>query len=162
MIYFDRLLDLLQLERTYDRESYRLLIENTGINERRLQGGTWYPVAIKDTEPAYGDYINVVLERTSFQDINHSFRSGASVVLFSGHHPEERRIEGIVSFQSGNRIRINLRTDELPEWTREGKLGIDLLFDENSYEEMEKALKRAAKVDLDTDLGRLIRVCTGD
>jgi hypothetical protein len=28
-----------------------------------------------------------------------------------------------------------------PEWSRDGKLGIDLLFDDNSYDEMRNALK---------------------
>jgi len=40
-------------------------------------------------------------------------------------------------------LKISLRSDELPEWSRNGKLGIDAVFDENSYAEMENALKQA-------------------
>ncbi len=161
MLYFEQQLALLKTEREEDRKAYQALRENTTIAARRTNGITWYPIAIRDTEPGYGDYLSVTLERTTHQDIYHQFRTGVSVIIFSGIDPEARQIEGVVAHQSGNRIRINLRTDELPEWTREGKLGIDLLFDDNSYDEMEKALHRAVATAPDTDAGRLIQVLTG-
>ncbi len=161
MPYFAQQLALLQTEREEDRRAYQLLRENTTIATRRTNGITWYPVAIRDTEPGYGDYLSVTLERTTHQDVYHQFRTGVSVMIFSGINPESRQLEGVVVRQSANRIRINLRTDELPEWTREGKLGIDLLFDDNSYDEMEKALKRAIATEPDTDAGRLIQILTG-
>ncbi len=68
------------------------------------------------------------------------------------------RVEGTISYQGGNRLKITLRTDELPEWASNGKLGIDLLFDDNSYDEMQNALKQA---DIRADKGEndhLIRV----
>jgi superfamily II DNA or RNA helicase len=54
-----------------------------------------------------------------------------------------------------------LNTDELPDWTRSGKLGIDLLFDDNSYDEMQKALKLSAMLVDDHKEGHLTRVLTG-
>ncbi len=161
MPYFEQLLTLLKTEREEDRKAYQLLRENTTIATRRINGITWYPIAIRDTEPGYGDYLSVTLERTTHQDVYHQFRTGVSVMIFSSLDPQHRQLEGVVARQSGNRIRINLRTDELPEWTREGKLGIDLLFDDNSYDEMEKALNRAIATEPDTDTGRLIQILTG-
>ncbi|MGO8056413.1 hypothetical protein, partial [Rhizobium leguminosarum] len=57
---------------------------------------------------------------------------------------------------------ITLRTDELPEWSRDGKLGIDLLFDDNSYDEMRNALKNAGTLIEKKEEGRLIRILTGE
>ncbi|MGN6510087.1 MAG: AAA domain-containing protein, partial [Chitinophaga sp.] len=66
-----------------------------------------------------------------------------------------------ISWQSGNRLKLTLRTDELPDWADGGKLGIDLLFDDNSYDEMQNALKQAAALAEKTNEGRLVRILTG-
>lgn len=137
------------------------LSDTLPISERRAMGLSWYPIAIKDTEITRGDYLSVEVERTTHQDLIHQFRFGMSAALFSQHDPKESRVEGIISFLSGNRMKITLRTDELPEWTRNGKLGIDAIFDENSYREMEGAMKLAPAVAEKGEEGYLVRLLTG-
>jgi len=161
MDYFKKLADLLKIEQEEDKQAYRELTERSSVAERRTAGLCWYPIIIKDTEMTRGDYLTVELERTSHQDVLHQFRFGATAALFSQHDPSVDRIEGTISFQGGDKIRISLREDELPDWTRNGKLGIDLLFDDNSYTEMFSALRLAPTVDEKTDKGRLIRILTG-
>jgi ATP-dependent RNA/DNA helicase IGHMBP2 len=143
MDYFKKLLDLLKMERDEDRKSYQKLIETTSVIERRASGFTWYPIAIRGTEITRGDYISVEVERTTHTDVNHQLRFGASAMLFSNHDAKNNNVEGTISFQGGNRLKITLRTDELPDWASNGKLGIDLLFDDNSYDEMQNAIKLA-------------------
>ncbi len=143
MEYFNKLLGLLRIEREQDRDSYRKLIETSSIKERRENGLTWYPIAIRGIEAGRGDYITVEIERTVESEIPSQFRFGSSAAIFSNHNPKEYRTEGVVTFQSDNRIKITLRVDELPDWSKDGKLGADLLFDENSYDEMQNALKQA-------------------
>jgi energy-coupling factor transporter ATP-binding protein EcfA2 len=162
MDYFKKQLDLLKIEREEDRQSYLQLTQSSSLSTRRENGLTWYPIAIRDTELGRGDYLTVEVERTTHQDIPHQFRSGVSAVLFSNHDPRQNNIEGTISFQSGNRMKIALRTDELPEWSRDGKLGVDLLFDDNSYDEMQNALKLAGTLYEKTAEGRLIRILTGE
>lgn len=116
-------------------------------------------MAIRNTEIGRGDYLTVELERTTHHDLAHSFRFGASAALFSNHDPNDR-LEGTVSYQSGNRLKITLKTDELPDWARAGKLGVDVLFDSNSYLEMENAMKQASLIGK-TDEGSLVRLLTG-
>src|SRR6201999_3677324 len=82
--------------------------------------------------------------------------------IFSNHDPKNDRVEGTVIWQGGNRMKITLKTDELPEWSRDGKLGIDLLFDDNSYEEMFQARKQAAGWREKKEEGRPIRILTGE
>jgi ATP-dependent RNA/DNA helicase IGHMBP2 len=159
--YFQNLLRLLAIERDADLHIYRQLSQSASIAERRTAGLGWYPIAIRNTEMSRGDYLTVEAERTTHQDLNHQLRFGASAVLFSNHDPKNDRLEGIITFQNGNRCKINLKVDELPDWASNGKLGIELLFDNKSYEEMEGALKEADRLAENKEAGQLVRVLTG-
>ncbi|KIO77155.1 DNA helicase [Pedobacter lusitanus] len=161
MEYFKKLLDLLKTEREEDQNAYLKLTESSSVADRRENGLTWYPIAIRGSEMSRGDYLTVEMERTSHQDVSHQLRFGASVVLFSNHDPKADRIEGVVSHQSGNKIKVTLKTDELPDWSRDGKLGLDVLFDNNSYDEMQNALKTAAAPFEKEEDGRIVRILTG-
>ncbi|HEY0245188.1 MAG TPA: AAA domain-containing protein [Mucilaginibacter sp.] len=157
MDYFKKLQDLLKTERNEDREAYLKQVSSTTVSDRRAAGLCWYPIAITGTEPSRGDYLNVEVERKSHLDIAHQLRFGSPAVLFSNHDPHNDRVEGIISYQGGDRLKINLFTEELPDWSRDGKLGVELLFDDNSYDEMQNALKQANAA---SD-NRLVQVLTG-
>lgn len=153
--YFKDLLTLLAAERSADEAAFNQLTAGTGAAQRRSNGMAWYPVAIRNTEPVRGDYISIEVERTTHQDLAHQFRFGSSVALFSNHDPQQR-INGAVTFIGSNRMKVTLLIEELPDWASDGKLGIDLLFDAYSYDEMRDALKKAEKSD-----SHLVKVLTG-
>jgi superfamily I DNA and/or RNA helicase len=161
MDYFKQLQHLLQLEKEEDRRSYRQLMETLPVAGRRESGLTWYPVAIRETEIGRGDYLTVEVERTTHTDVLHQLRFGMSAALFSNHDPKADRVEGIITHISANRLKISLRIEDLPDWCRNGKLGIDAVFDEASYNEMEAALKGAQSLADDKEKSRLVRVLTG-
>ncbi|OQP38847.1 DNA helicase [Niastella yeongjuensis] len=161
MDYFKRLLDLLKTEREEDRQLYLKLKQTSSVNQRRANGLTWYPIAIRDQEMSRGDYLTVEVERTTHHEVIHQLRFGMPAVLFSNHDAENNKVEGTISFVNGNRLKITLRTDELPDWASDGKLGIDLLFDENSYDEMQNAVKLASSLAEKPAEGRLIQILTG-
>ncbi|MBO0936069.1 AAA family ATPase [Fibrella sp. HMF5335] len=160
MDYFKKLQDLLQLEREEDRYQYQQLTQSSSVAERRTNGLTWYPIAIRGSELGLGDYLTVEVERTTHQDLTHQLRGGVPAVLFSNHDPKTDRVEGTISYQNGNRLKITLLTDELPDWSRNGKLGIDMLFDDSSYDEMQAALKQANGL-ADAGTNRLINTLIG-
>lgn len=162
MDYFERLLEILKIEKQEDRKTYIDLINRSTVAERRTSGLAWYPVAIRGSEMSRGDYLTVELERTTHQDIQHQLRFGAAAVLFSNHDQKNHRIEGLITHQSGNSLKLTLQTDELPEWSGDGKLGIDLLFDDTSYDEMILALKHASKAGENTAQSRVINILTRD
>lgn len=159
--YFKNLLNLLKVEREEDLKIYRKLTETSSVTDRRVNGLAWYPVAIRGSEIGRGDYLTVEVERTTHQDLPHQLRFGALAVLFSNHDPKNSRAEGIIAYQSGNQLKITLKIDELPDWARDGKLGVDLLFDDNSYNEMQNALKQAAASLEKPEEAHLIKVLTG-
>lgn len=142
--YFKNLSELLTLEKAEDQLQYNAIFEHRGAQERRAEGLTWYPVAIRGNEVLRADYLSIELERTTHQDLPHAFRTGSPVFFFSNHNAKQDRISGTVSYQSGNRVRIVIKQDELPEWSSDGKLGLDVAFDNASYNEMFKALKSVA------------------
>jgi len=158
--YFKKLQELLITERDEDLQAYIKLTENTSAADRRLLGLTWYPIAIRNSEIGRGDYLTVELERTTHQNISHQFRFGSSVVLFSNHDAKEDRLEGTITHQTGNKMKISFRVDELPDWSRDGKLGVDLLFDNNSYDEMQNALKQASNLADHHSENKLISILT--
>lgn len=153
--YFRDLLNLLDIERTADETSFAGLTAGTGAAQRRALGLCWYPIAIRNTEPVRGDYINIEVERTTHKDLSHQIRFGSSVALFSNHDQNDR-VNGTVTYLGADRMKVTLLTEKLPDWAGNGKLGIDLLFDAYSYDEMRNALKTAEKTD-----SHLIRVLTG-
>nr|WP_294946363.1 AAA domain-containing protein [uncultured Mucilaginibacter sp.] len=161
MDYFKNLLQLLKTERDEDRSAYLKLTQNTSVTDRRATGIAWYPIAIRGSEPSRGDYLTIEVERTTHKDISHQFRFGAPAVLFSNHDAGTNRVEGTIAYQGTERLKITLFTDELPDWARDGKLGVELLFDNNSYDEMQEALKQASVLSSKPD-GKLIRVLTGE
>ena len=162
MPYFKKLLDLLKIEREEDLQNYIRQKETLSVAERRANGLTWYPIAIRGSEMSRGDYLTVEVERTTHQDLVHQLRFGMPAVLFSNHDPKNDRVEGVIAFQGGNRLKLTLRTDELPDWARDGKLGVDVLFDDHSYAAMRDAVKGAALRLEKADEAHLIKVLTGE
>jgi ATP-dependent RNA/DNA helicase IGHMBP2 len=161
MDHFKELQRLLQLEKDEDRRSWEAMTRSVPLNDRRANGSTWFPIAIRDADAGYGDYLTIEVERTSNQEVIHQFRFGASVALFSNHDAAADRLPGIVTHLRGDRMKIALRVDELPDWTRNGRLGVDLVFDENSYEEMERAIRIGRERLEQKEEGALARVLTG-
>lgn len=153
--YFQHLLTSLAAERAADEAAFNSLTAGTGAARRRELGLCWYPIAIRNTEPVRGDYLSVEVERTTHKELSHQLRFGSSVALFSNHDSSDR-VNGTITHIGGDRLKVTLLTEELPDWAGDGKLGIDLLFDAYSYDEMQNALKLAEKTD-----SHLIRLLTG-
>lgn len=161
MNYFDELISLLNEEQQYDKMQHEAILLQSSLNERRMQGMTWFPIQITDSELGRGDYLSVSLKKTNHLDVDHRFRFGMPVSLFSNHDPKADRIDGVISSVNKESMRISFRIEELPDWSRRGKLGVDLLFDEHSYREMTNALRQAKEIATDPRQGKLIRKLIG-
>ena len=143
--YFSDLSAALAKEKNVDEAQFLAQTKETSVAQRREKGLTWYPLAIRQTEAALGDYLQVLFERTTHHELSHSFKTGVPVAFFSQHNPTEDRIQGVVTFVGGNQIRVHFRVDELPDWSRDGKLGLDVLFDAYTYDTMQEAMQEAWK-----------------
>lgn len=140
-----KLQELLKIEKQEDYVQYERKILNTALDERRKQGVTWYPTILNNHFISTGERFTVELERTSHLEQNHTFQVGAVVSIFLGGDDTET-VSGVVAHLRKDKMRVVLNGD-LPNWIRDGKLGVNLLFDEGSYREMQKALKNVATAD---------------
>lgn len=143
--HFLRLLQLLKKEREEDRKQYEEKIKNRSLEDRRKEGVTWYPVSVVQSFLGTGEKWVLQLERTQLINDRHFFQAGASASLFLNHQ-EDMTVSGIISRVTDKSITIVLNKDEPPEWLDEGKLGLNLLFDESTYEEMERTVVKLSRV----------------
>src|SRR4051812_26723481 len=132
--------ELLQVERDEDYRLYNELFLRVSLDQRKKNGVTWYPVKINNEELGHGELLHLEIERTSQLDKPHQFSSGKNVSLFSNQNNENYEITGTIKSVSKNSIKLVVHSDELPDWCYEGKLGLNIQFDDNSYNEMQKAL----------------------
>lgn len=137
-------LKFLKLEWQEDLAQYKQKFLNSSLADKKKAGITWHPVHLKKSKIGMGERLLVEVERS---DSNYAsaFNSGKSVSFFSTHesyNSSEDRVNGVINFVKQNTMTVTLQADELPEWMHGSKLGVDLLFDEASYREMEFALKR--------------------
>jgi len=147
-----QLSELLQLEKQADLQQFKEQIQRLPLSERKEKGYAWYPVQLVKSGYTYGERAFVTLEREMPEDSPHHFRAGKVVNFFTNQpaakHPEKT---GVVNYVSKNRMQLILNSKDLPDWLGLGQIGVDLLFDERTYQEMEKALNKVQE----TKHGRL-------
>jgi len=135
--------NLLKIEKDEDLFQYKLKMQSTSIVDRRNEGVCWYPVKLEKTAFDFGERLIVKVSRNKEHKHSHLFQSGKIISLFSNaqnNSDEETEISGVVNQVKDYEMIITINADDFPDWIYDGKLGVQLLFDDNSYNEMEKAL----------------------
>lgn len=140
--HFEHLEDLLRLEKEEDLRQYKELIQDLPLAERRKKGVSWYPLNVTKIGYTIGDRAFVTVERTSNLNVPNKFRAGQSVQLFSQTaHVKNPERQGLIYTVNKKRMKIILNSSSHPDWLNQGNIGVDLLFDDRTYQEMAKALK---------------------
>lgn len=141
--------ELLRQERQADLEYYRQKVLLRSLHQRVQEGTTWYPVRLRSDYIGTGERLVIEVERTNHLEQPHAFQSGKSVSVFSNASgkPEKEHVNGVINYVRDNTMVITLQGDELPDWIDDGQLGIDVMFDEMTYREMEHALKEVMKAE---------------
>src|SRR5687768_2986695 len=145
----EKTLELIKRERQADLEQYRQKILLRSLQQRTKEGTTWYPVSLKRDYIGTGERPTIEVERTNHLEQPHSFQSGKVVSVFSNAtgKPEKEHINGVVNYVRDNTMVITLNGDDVPDWIDDGLLGVDVMFDEMSYREMEFTLKEVIKAE---------------
>ncbi len=141
----EALSELLAKEKKEDFEQHRQKVLSLPLEERIKRGYSWYPVTVSRSGYALGERAFVIVDTTKL-DHPHQFRAGKTVNFVTrqaeAHQPEKA---GVIQYVEKGKMKIILHAKDLPEWLGMGQLGVDLLFDERTYLEMEKALQRVMK-----------------
>jgi ATP-dependent RNA/DNA helicase IGHMBP2 len=155
----ERLKELLLLEKQEDLEQFKQLVLKLPLEERKEKGYTWYPLQVLKQGYTYGDRAYIVAERTTQKGEPHRLRSGQTVNLFTMQPSVKKREKsGVINYVDRNKIKIILNSKDLPSWLGLGLVGVDMLFDETTYQEMERALDKVmnAKGDRLAELRNII------
>lgn len=142
-------LELIRLERAADLEQYRQKVLLTPLHRKTKEGICWYPVKLRKDYIGTGERLIIEVERTTELEQKHVFQSGKMVSIFSNAHqkPERDHVGGVINYVRDNQMIITLNSDDLPDWVDNGLLGIDVMFDEMTYREMELAMKKVMKAE---------------
>lgn len=137
-----QVLEALLLEKKEDFDQFKAHVQSLSLDEKRKQGYTWAPVEVISSGYTFGERAFVIVQRNKAIDQPHTFRSGKTVNFYCGQAgvQNSERV-GVINYVDRNKMKIVLNAKDLPDWMGLGMLGIDLLFDERTYLEMEKALK---------------------
>ncbi|EON77598.1 dna-binding protein smubp-2 [Lunatimonas lonarensis] len=141
--------NLLKAEWKEDLEQYKSKTRGKSIAERIDAGTCLYPLQIQRVRTGLADKIMVEVRQLGSRH-GHGFQSGKSVCFFcnSGEGDSAKNsINGVVNFVKGDTMMMTLHVEEMPAWLYEGKLGVDLLFDESTYRQMESALNRISRAE---------------
>lgn len=135
----------LALEKQEDFEQHRTKVLNLPLEERIKKGYSWYPVSVLKSGYALGERAFVIIEWPASEN-PHQFRAGKTVNFFTRqtdvYQPEKT---GVIQYVEKKKMKIVLNSKDLPEWLGMGQIGVDLLFDERTYLEMEKAINKVKK-----------------
>jgi ATP-dependent RNA/DNA helicase IGHMBP2 len=144
-------LKLLKDEWEEDLQQYKKKFLYTSISDKKEEGVCWYPVQLKKSKIGFGERLILEFERLD-PGTPHVFQSGKSVSVFSNQPQfQSQRVNGVINQVKRDTMILTLQDEDVPDWMHQGKLGIDLLFDEASYREMESAMKAVIK----SEKGRL-------
>jgi len=138
----------LRTEQTADFALHDAWLKRSNITERKKNGITWFPLRITESGFGLGAYPFIVVERNPGDRLQHRFQSAAPVSLFSAAEGNEQSsINGTIGYVDDQRMKISFFADEMPDWVDDGKLGVNLLFDTKTYDEMFKALNIVINVE---------------
>lgn len=146
--HFKNLLDCLKLERAEDLKQYSAKLNTTSFVAQRKNGLTWFPVDIERTKFDAGERLIVQFNRKLEHKENHSFQSGKLVRVFAASSVNEMEFEaqGVINQVKDKSLTITLNLEDEPDWFKSKQLGVQLLFDDHSYREMEQTLKHILKL----------------
>ncbi len=142
--------NLLKQEQQEDREQYNRKVLSVSIKDRVSQGICWSPVHIKKQYYGTAERLILELENGGDKDTEHAFQSGAVISLFNSFQQNSSElpgVQGVINYLKKNVMVVTMNEDELPDWVYDGKLSIQLMFDEGSYREMYNALRKVRKAD---------------
>ncbi|AYB29388.1 AAA domain-containing protein [Chryseolinea soli] len=148
-------LELIKLERQADLEYYRQKVLLRSLHQRTQDGTTWYPLRLKRDYIGTGERLIIEVERTTHREQPHAFQSGKSVNVFSNGSgkPDRDHVSGVINYVRDDNMVITLNAEELPDWIGDTLLGVDVMFEEMTYREMEFALKEVMKAEEDRVAG---------
>ncbi len=133
------------LEKQAEIEYFENLINQKSLQERVKSGISFYPIQLEEEKIGTGNQLILEFQSESFLNPKAKLQNGQVISIFTLQElpkKETKSFKAVILSAYKNAIKVVPYSSELPEWIEGGKLGMDLYFDETSYNLMEKALER--------------------
>lgn len=143
--HLQHLHQMLKDEYLYEKEEFKKQTENIGIEQKVKKGECWFPAYIK--RKYYNSLNQLILEIHRYENLesNHNFEYGKQVCFFESDTNGLLRYSSIiatVSYAENEYMAIAISgMQEANEIEKIERLGVQLYFDERTYQYMFEALK---------------------
>lgn len=142
--YIRNWLKAMDIERQEQQAMFQSMLINKHVQERVKDGFTWYPLSVKANGYALGEIPYIIVERQESLVKEDQMQAGKTVRLFSMQQGKEQTaVKGIIHYIQKRQAKVFLHADEVPDELLEGKLGMDLLHDDQTFKDMAAAMKQA-------------------
>jgi len=142
-------LKLLQLEYEYEKEEFHKQLDKTGLIKRIKKGICWYPVSLGKNYYNSLNQFTIEVHRKENTDTEHSFEHGRPVCFFTQNYKGEIHYLspiGYISYAEENTLVITLPSSSVyTELQVSDLLGVQLYFDETTYQTLFEAIKDVIK-----------------
>jgi len=134
---FEALKKALLAEKESELNSYRSLLEERSMKERVAEGVTLYPVEFTDSR--YNQFDELILEfNINPEQSGKLFGANGKCNLFNSTTSEIE--EGIITFNRNNKLSLVIFSGEIPDWIKNGKLGLNAICDTRTFDVQIKTL----------------------
>lgn len=140
---------LLQAEYAYEKEQYRKSSEMVGIDRKVERGSCWFPVTSGRSFTNSVGQLIVEVQRSATAEGDHEFEPGRPLIFFTrdlNGRASLMSFTATVSYVDGNTMYVALpNSGALSQLEAQGEMGVQLFFDETSYNTMFAALAQVMK-----------------
>lgn len=145
-------LESLQQERSAEQEEFRREWLELSLSRRRALGVTLFPLEFVEASGTLGERWKLRFRINADSPgpapaqkfgRGHRFHAGQVVDLFrtgaDGESKEREVLSGVLGEVRADRLVVI--ADDAPDWLEDGRIGMNLAFNETTYREMERALR---------------------
>lgn len=135
-------LKALEAERQYQKEELGAELSGENIHLRVKEGLCRYPCSLESSGYTLGEMPIVVLEKGDGKKVRDHFQPGQPVRLFRyKENTLTHESHGIVHWIHKEKAKIILHEEDLPLWVAKGGVGMDLLHDEKTVDQMKSSME---------------------
>ncbi len=143
--HFQNLLKALQIEKQEELDDYKMLTDASDYSKRIEEGITLYPIEF--TELKFNDFGDQLIEiKTNPNQEGSSFKTGKTVEIFNS---DGESAQGQITFYRDNEITIKCGDEEIEDWIKKGKVGLNALVDTKTYDAFEKGIRQILDAEKD-------------
>ena len=136
---------LLQKEYAYEKEMFQEQTQQSGIQQRILQGVCWYPVSIGKSRYNSLNQLTIEVSRSTLEESENFFEYGRPICFFklnSDGSLHYLHFSAVISYvQEGRMVVVLPSVQALSALSTLDELGVQLHFDDTSYKTMFAALR---------------------